>query len=221
MINKKGEMRSSITLNKLLICITILVATLLFSYTHSADAQATDTVLSLSVYLPGIGNSGDVLNATNTTLNTQKPTNTDKTVNIYIYNAANQLAATKTGTISFEGASGNFLGQIKIGATLNGAYVIKIQIPGYLKKRVPGSYRLVPGATVQMQPLTMIAGDFNGDNATNILDFNFLKGCYKDFLAPSFCDADKTAIADITGDGKVNILDYNLFIREIAVHTGD
>ena len=79
-----------------------------------------------------------------------------------------------------------------------------------------------------------MAGDTNGDNALNILDYNAFLDCGYGVLNPlPINDANSyfnkkicqnhppTENIDIEDNGLVNSYDYNLFLRELSVQNGD
>ncbi len=72
-----------------------------------------------------------------------------------------------------------------------------------------------------MPTVTMVAGDVNGDNSLNILDYNLLVGCYSDLLPAISCTQATKVKTDLNDNGDVNQFDYNLFLREITVQTGN
>lgn len=187
----------------------------------SADTL-TSTEFSITTFLHSLGNSGDTLNPDNSTFSNKDPDRTRLNVIINVYNSASQLILSKTGSVSYNEAKGAFMSVVDMGNTLaTGDYIIKIKIDGYLTRRIAGIQRVTALTRITLPAVTLVAGDFDNNNTINVLDYNFLMGCYSDIMDPAFCDLRKSAIADISNDGEVNQLDYNLFIREIGVQRGD
>lgn len=177
--------------------------------------------LKLTVFLHGIGESGDSTNPILTTLSNKSPKRTSRSVTVQIYDASNNLVATDTGNIVYQSGTGNFTGTIVFDQPINaGSYLVKVTTPMYLRKSIPGIITLGSG-TYQLQAITMVVGDVNSDNKLDILDYNMIRNCYSDFLPPISCDANSKLMTDITDDGNVNQYDYNLFLREINVQNGD
>ncbi len=97
-----------------------------------------------------------------------------------------------------------------------GFYTIKVKTDKYLRELVPGTHEIKAGQAYAVPQFQMVAGDVNGDNILNILDFSWLGDCFTEVLPARACpDATKKFKADLTDDGKVNSFDYNLFIREL------
>ena len=189
--------------------------------TH-VSAQALDsTYFNVTVYLHGLGNSGDQLNPNNTSLSNRRPF-LSKTLTVYVYSVSNQLLLTKIGNISYDEDKGYFRSRVNMGTTLqSGSYIVKIKVDSYLIRRIPGSQQVTALSEVTIPTVTLVAGDLNEDNTINALDYNILMGCYGDIFPATFCDMNRLNKADLSGDGRVNIHDYNLFLREIIVQNGD
>lgn len=102
------------------------------------------TTLSLTAYLHSIGNSGDNSNPTDSRLSNKSPQHPNRSVDVYIYNAQNQLVGSNSGNITYDPAKGNFRGIINIDATSSAQYTFKIQSPSYLRRLVPGIQTLIP-----------------------------------------------------------------------------
>ncbi len=178
-----------------------------------------NTILSLpTLLLHGIGNGGDSVNPTSS--GNMNPLTPQRTLTVEVYNASNQLVTTQTGTVTYSPSTGAFSGSINLGQLPTGPYLVKIKTDKYLKKQLAGIISLTQGQTTVTPTTSLIAGDINGDNTLNILDYNILLGCYSDFLPPTNCPGNSKAESDLTDDGNVNASDYNLFLRELSVQTG-
>jgi hypothetical protein len=180
------------------------------------------TRFSLHVFLHGIGDSGDNANPTGSTLSNHNPQRQTRTATISVYNATNQLVVTKQGPLDYNSDNGDFEGIVPMGFNITtGDYIVKVKSDSYLQRRIPAIVHIVTGSQVNLPSVSLIAGDSNGDNTLNILDYNMLIGCYSDLLPPTFCDNNKLLLTDLNDDGNVNQIDYNLFLREITVQNGD
>lgn len=103
----------------------------------------------------------------------------------------------------------------------SGAYNVKVKTDKYLRKLIPGVHKF-EGGTLEIAQFQMIAGDINGDNVLDVLDYSQIYDCYSDLSSARSCtDAGKKFKADLNDDGKVQQFDYNLFVRELAVQEGD
>lgn len=181
------------------------------------------TTLGLTVFIHGIGSSGDNANPTGATLSNKNPLHTTRSAVIQVFNADNQLTATANGNIVFDNASGNFKGTINLGTNIpsSGPYTIKIQSPTHLRRLIGGGIQnLNKGQANNLVPVDLIAGDVNSDNKIDILDYNTLIGCYSDLSPAVSCTTENKLLSDLNDDGAVNQFDYNLFLREITVQNG-
>lgn len=179
------------------------------------------TALSLNAFLHGVGNSGDNANPTTNTLSNKSPQHTVRQVTVSIFNASDQLLATKNGLLIYNNIAGAFNGTIDLGSDFTpGSYIVKIKSDGYLRKQLPGIQTIQSFSVTAMPPITLVTGDINGDNVVNALDYNLLIDCFSDLLTKP-CDDAKKQITDLNDDGKVNQVDYNLLLREISVQNGD
>ncbi len=191
--------------------------------TRASAQSMSSTEFSFTVYLHAIGRSGDTVNPDNSAFSNKSPDRNQRATVVNVYNSSGQLVLSKNdGYVRYNDDKGAYLGVIDMGNTLSsGDYTIKIKIDSYLVRSVPGVQHISAFTQEVMPPITLVAGDFDSNNAINVLDYNFLMGCYSDIMDPAFCDFKKSSIADISDDGHVNQLDYNLFIREISVQHGD
>jgi Dockerin type I domain len=190
--------------------------------TISPTINPSSTVLSFSVLLHGIGNSGDNANPTASDLSNKSPLHPQRTVLVSLYNDQNQLTATKSGVITYNPTNGNYTGSVDFGNTVpDGDYIVKIKDDTHLQRIVPGINHITPQQNNLMPGVTLVAGDINNDNAVNILDYNLLIGCYSDLLPAISCTDANTVLADLNDDGHVNQTDYNFFLREITVQSGN
>jgi hypothetical protein len=179
------------------------------------------TRLSITTFLHGIGASGDNANPNDGRLSNKSPLHLQRTATAYVYNSQNQLIASDSGIVIYDQTDGNFKGNINlIQPITNGVYTVKIDLPGHLRRLIPGIQTLSSTSNI-LPPITLITGDVIDDNSLNILDYNIIVNCYSDLLPPKACNDTNKALADINDDGPVNQVDYNLFLREITVQNGD
>lgn len=180
------------------------------------------TKLSLTVFMHGIGNSGDNANPTLFTLSNKNPLTPTRLATVEVLNSSNVVVASANGNIVYDSVAGNFKGVIDMASkiTTGGIYKVKIKEKTHLRVLAPQDPTIVLGQTNTISQVTLIAGDVNDDNALNILDYNLLIGCYSDLAPAVSCTANNKLLTDLNDDGSVNQFDYNLFLREIAVQNG-
>jgi len=171
--------------------------------------------LSVSLFMHGIGKSGDNANPQAFSFSNQNPNHKTRKVTVQAFKGGNQLVTSGTTNVTFNSQSGDYKGVVRLDNLENGEFYILIaQVDGYLVKKYDKPYTISSGDS--LLPITLIAGDVNSDNILNILDYNSILGC----MGVSFNScSDKDA--DLTDNGQVDILDLNLFFREISVTSGD
>ena len=181
------------------------------------------TTFTYSVFLHGIGNSGDNTNPNEFDFSNKSPHHPAKSVEISFYDSDNQLTTSVTGVMQYASASGNFLGSVEAPTELfqNGNYIVKVTSDRYLRKRLEDLQGVTVGKGNVLSPATLTTGDTDISNSLNILDYNTIIGCYQDTSPARNCNATKKVQADIDDDGAVNQTDYNLFLRELTVQNGD
>lgn len=193
------------------------------------------TTVSFDLLLHGVGSAGDNPNPSGNSLSNKNPLHPQRELTVEIYNSANQAIATSSGGINFDAQSGSFKGAIGLSPNIaKGSYSIKVQTPRYLRKRIPGSQKLTPATDNRIAQAPLVAGDTNGDNALDVLDYNAFLDCGYGILNPlpvddanslfnkKACKAHSPAqYIDINDDGIVDSTDYNLFLRELSAQSGD
>jgi Mg-chelatase subunit ChlD len=186
------------------------------------ETGGNGTNFSLTVFLHGLGNSGDNVNENLHSLSNKNPLNKKRDALATLYDVNNQIVATASGEIRYASASGNFTGIVSTSAPVPaGPYTVRVNSDRYLIKLLPGIQTIVTTGTNQLPSIHLVTGDINEDNRLNILDYNTLLDCYSDTLpAPSCADQEKKTTTDLSDDGSVNGTDYNLFLRELANQPG-
>ncbi|MEN9407920.1 MAG: hypothetical protein RLZZ455_1136 [Candidatus Parcubacteria bacterium] len=181
-----------------------------------------------TVFLHGIGQSGDNTNENAFTLSNKNPLTTTKPIVVELFESDPITSASikvleKTGNITYQPTTGNYTGVIDIGTTLQAKpYTVKIKADKYFKK-FGGNPTVNPSSltTIQLPPTTLSAGDAFEDNNANINDYNLIYSCYSVDSPPRSCTAAQKYQADLNDDGNVNQYDYNLFLREIGNWKGE
>ncbi len=183
-------------------------------------APPGSTLISLNIFLHVIGNSGDNVTDNHSSSN-KNPKTKARTVTVEIRNNADQIVATGGCGVTYDTASGSFKG---VAAVINlpstGEYSIRVKETTHLKKIIPGIHLLTKGQINTLPAVHLVAGDANGDNKINILDFNMLDDCFGN-TANSACTTEKRQKTDFDDDGDVDVFDYNILLRELAVQSGD
>jgi hypothetical protein len=176
--------------------------------------------LNLTLFLHGIGKSGDNSNPTAT--GNLNPLHPQRTATVEFYNSSNILTGTKFSTLNFQLSTGSFTGTVDVSSLPSGVYTAKVKVSQYLKKGIPGIITLPAIASATVGPISFTTGDANNDNTLSILDYNLLLDCFSDLTPAKNCtDPTKKTATDLTDDGAVNQFDYNLFLRELSVQSGE
>lgn len=194
-----------------------------------------DTTLSFTLLLHGIGAAGDNPNPSGNTLSNKNPQHPQRNLTVYIYNANDQLVTTKTGALNYDANTQTFHGIVSLGTTFtNGNYTVRVRTDRYLRRLIPGVQTIVNGQDNTPPQTYLVAGDVNGDNILNILDYSSLLDCGYGALNPlaftyptslyhqAICQVHNPAVnVDIDDNNIINQFDYNLFLRELSVQNGD
>jgi hypothetical protein len=188
--------------------------------TSAPTIPHAQTTLFLTLFLHGIGKGGDNLNPISTT--TAIPLRQTRIATVELYNTSNQRVLSTQATVAFQPATGNFTGTIDGGNVISGVYIMKVQVPQYLKKAIAGILSLSAGQSNQIPAIYLTTGDSNNDNRLSILDYNLLLDCFSVMSPARNCaDQTKKQAADLTDDGIVSQFDYNLFLRELSIQIGE
>ena len=192
------------------------------TFTPTPTPTPLPSKLGLTIFLHGIGNSGDNANPTNFSLSNKNPARTTRQISVLVYDTSNTLIRNVLTSVTYNPTNGNFTGLADLGTGLvSGNYNVKVKTDQHLRKLVPGFIVLNTGTTIQLPNLTLTTGDANNDNLLNILDYNIILGCYADISPASSCTAAQKLATDFNDDGNVNQFDYNLFLRELSVQSGE
>ncbi len=192
-------------------------------------APVTGTRIALTVGLDGIGNTGDNVNRTDTSAGNKSPQDTYRTRSLFVelYNSSETLVSTHQGELVYDDEIDLYKATVGLGNTPTGnniSYIVKLRVPGYLKRELPGFLTFSQGQeyTVVHTVLTgpnLIAGDLNNDNELSIADWNIINACTFN-RNPTVCGEFRSQ-ADYTANGVVDDFDYALFLREFSLQTGD
>ncbi|HUQ85703.1 MAG TPA: VWA domain-containing protein [Candidatus Limnocylindrales bacterium] len=187
------------------------------------ESGGNGTGLSLTLFLHGIGNSGDNANPTGISLSNKNPLKKTRPATVQIYDISNKIFATASGTLTYSSASGNYSGRVQTTTALPSAnYNLRVEMDQHLARRIPGTQLIKANIDNPLPDITLVTGDIDNNNKLNILDYNLLLDCYSDTQpAPSCAENSKKIQSDINDDGPVNGTDYNLFIRELSVQPGE
>lgn len=178
------------------------------------------TRLGLTLQLHGVGKGGDSTNPQS--IGNTASLTPQRSVQVTLNNSQNVQVIQTGGAVVYNSQTGYFHGTIDVGTLPSGSYTARVATPTYLSYSFPGIITLSGGQINSLPSASLIAGDSNGDNQLNILDYNMILDCYADLTQPRACtDLAKKQATDLDDDGKVNQFDYNLFIREMSVRSGN
>jgi hypothetical protein len=174
-----------------------------------------NTTFSFTLGLHGVGSGGDSANPNS--IGNTNPRRPSRTITADIYDAQNQLVVSQQGDVTYNASTGKFIGNMDLGDNFaTGLYTVKVKTDQYLRALDPGIQTITQGQTKSLPTVTLVAGDVNGDNQINIIDYNLLIGCYSDLLPAVDCTPENNVLTDLNDDGSVNAFDYNLFLRELT-----
>lgn len=194
-----------------------------------------ETTVTFDLLLHGVGAAGDNPNPSGSSLSNKSPIHPQRKLSVQILDDSNKLVSSASGAVNYDAQSGSFKGSIAFAQAINeGNYIIKVQTPRYLRKRIQGVQKITPLRDNNMPRTDMVAGDTNGDNTLDILDYNGFLNCGYGVLDPlpigdpnsefnkQVCKAHKQAEnIDVDDNGIIDSADYNLFLRELSVQSGD
>lgn len=213
---------------------TLIPPTLAVTPSITPTENPLRTTFILNLLLHGIGASGDLVNPGGNKYSNKNPIHQERSMNIQLVDENNQTVATKIAPAFYNPDTGVFYSNVIINETLRpGDYVIKVKTDGYLRKLMPGFLTVDPGKKNQTATTFLVAGEINGDNAINMLDYNILYDCgygninplpminsSSQFLSKSCQSHASKESADLNDNGIVEAGDYNLFIRELSASFG-
>ncbi len=130
---------------------------------------------SFTLLLHGIGSSGDNPNPNGSSLSNKKPLHPQRHLEAELYDIHNQLVSKTSGQINYDASTGAFKGNIDLGPNFKtGSYTIKVKTDRYLRRLVPGAQNIKSSENNSIPQTALVAGDTNGDNILDILDYNAL-----------------------------------------------
>ena len=201
--------------------------------TPTPTIPAGNTVFALTIGLDGLGSTGDNANPGNSSGSNKNPKRPSRNIKIEVFDGRGNPVANKFGTLAYQTGSGKFTGNVDMGNLASGNYNVKVKSDGYLRKLVPGIQNVTfpsetIGRTYNVPAVNLVAGDINGDNAINILDYNILISCsvfstdnHGACNGARISNSQYAVLSDLDDNGAVNQFDYNLFIRELSVQNGE
>lgn len=183
--------------------------------------------------LHGIGRAGDSVSPQNSAGSNKNPKDTSRLVELWVYNKDEASVRFFKQVMATYDPAGYYFISTRLGDIQDGDYIIKVKVPGFLQKRLPGIFTADTGIYKGTPAIDLIAGDVNDDNSLNILDYSILMDCGYGDLDPlpltnpqssynkSACQAHNVRFVDLNNDGILNTKDFNLFLREFSIRTGD
>ena len=182
-----------------------------------------DTTIQLVLGLDGIGSTGDTQNA-NPIANSNpifrsnpNPIHKTRTIEVDATNSSGSIIASGSGSVTYDPTSGKFAGPVPISGLAAGTYNILVKSPGYLRRKLATSTPTTPGGSYNVSG-NLIAGDINGDNHIDLLDFNILISCAVFSTNTATCNLNTNypVWSDLTDNTGINADedDYNLLLRE-------
>lgn len=136
---------------------------------------------------------------------------------------AGQVLASKPVTVTLTDSNGSVAGSVtaNVDGTFNlslpgGVYTVVVSAPGHLKAQ--GSVNITNGNTTSLQPISLPAGDIDGNNVIDQFDALTIGINY---------NGTEPAAADLSNDGTINVLELEVLSPNyrqsgpVAVSTGD
>jgi hypothetical protein len=205
------------------------------SVTITPEPTVATTSLTFDLLLHGIGAAGDNPNPSGNSLSNKNPLHPQRDLEVEIIDSNNQVVATTAGAVIYDSGSESFKGTLDLGASFpTGNYNIKLKTDRYLRRLVPGIQAIENLKENDIPQVDLIAGDVDGDNVLNVLDYNAFLDCGYGELDPlpltdpnaifnnESCQIHNPALnTDVDDNGIINSSDYNLFLRELSVQNGD
>lgn len=181
----------------------------------------TNNMLTVTLLLHGIGKGGD--NANPSSGGNMNPRHPTRLLTLRVNGITDQVVGELSGDVIFDKASGLFKGQINFNKNTLcptcTTVLLTAKLQDFLSKRLPGITNITQTQPITLPAVSFVAGDVNGDNKLDILDYNMVVSCYGSKQQTDVCK--EKVNSDINDDGVVDGVDYNLFVREISVQAGD
>lgn len=187
------------------------------SITQEPTTAPGDTLLQLTLELPGIGNtncftasrSGQFDSAGNNC----EPENPNRSTVVEIYNGSNQKVAESVAQLRFDGNM--YIGTASADL-VSGSYSVLVNMNNTLKKRLPGIQVITKETTNQAPSAQLVSGDIDQNNILDLFDWNALTACYNN----TGCGVD-FPLSDLNDDSLVDEIDINILSRGFAIRDGD
>lgn len=176
-----------------------------------ATPTPSGPALTLALKLGGIGKEAG---------KNDNPRTKTPTVEVLLFDQSEQPINTGsriTGNLTY-GDDGLFRGTVYVGTAVQpGTYLVKVKTDRYLVRLLPGLVS-VPGTVTSVPEL--VAGNINGDDRIDILDYEALRSCYEARANTPGCKHKETANLNDDEVG-VDLLDYKLLFLAFTVQRGD
>lgn len=169
-----------------------------------------ETTLVFSVLLPE-----------HTAKSNPKPKHPQRNITIQLFSATDQKGFEAKGQAVFDEKTTIFLAHVLLPKTITtGDYIVKITMKSYLRKQLTGVIHITVGQVNQViSPVTLVAGDIDGDNVLDVLDYNILVSCFGERADTASCLLKDQA--DLNDDGVIDGIDYNIMLRNFLSREGD
>lgn len=198
------------------------------------EATASKTAVKLTLLLHGVGKGGDNSNPSSNSLSNKDPKHPQRLLTLQVINSNNETVSETHTPLNYNKDQGTFESSVNLPTVPTGNYTLKVKTDRYLRRTVPDAVQITADHTTNVPSLELVAGDTNGDNSLDILDYNALLDCGYGEVNPK-TNGDQTSLfksstcqihtpadnVDIDDNNVINSVDYNLFLRELSVQNGD
>lgn len=172
--------------------------------TPSIIVNPTDTKITLSIRLLGIGQGGNT-----------SPKHLTRQVVVVLYNVENRPVTFGNGFLKYNGKDA-FEGTLHLGQLPNGTYYVKVVALNTLVSLIVPQFQTIQHDKPNVLPQIMLtSGDYDQNNVIDIEDFNVALSCFQTKSCPT-----KEGV-DVNDDGQTNVIDYNLFLSSFRRSEGD
>lgn len=193
------------------------------------QTPADETLIALTVSLPGIGSNAPV-EGQGPLNNNENPKRTTREVEILLGNSAGEnvtsLASGSTdpvsGTLTFDTTSFTYKGVISLKTLPTGNYKVFIRFDNTLYKATTGFPLITLDQTTAIPSLEPNVGDIDrgegSDNEMSLDDYNLFIACFKE---KETCTPQAKIRADLDDNGTIDTIDLHLMQKGFANREGD